>query len=703
MKNYPMKNTDGQPFYVAASDREAITAAMNDAAGEYDTIHTARAGMSSYQDFSDLTPNTSGRPGYTRNVYDAMNFAEKAPQKIKDIIRWTNRVYKRNGLIRNIMDIMGDFGSQGIRISHPDPRVQKFYRNWAMKVGMQERSERFLNLLYRNGNVVIRKQNARISLKQRAQLFKSIAKPEAKFETPNITKTEIPLSYIFLNPSTVEVVGNELACFANVKKYALKLPNTFVQRLNSPNLAAEEKALLASLPKEVQQSLRTGQEYLLPVDKTLVYHYKKDDWEPWAIPMLFALYDDILALEKLKLCDISAMDGATEHLRIIALGDLEHNMIPSRVQISKMKEILAANVGAGTKTVVWGPDIKLIESNVDIHNFLGSKKYEPVLNNIYGGLGIPPTLTGSFTAGGTTNNFVSLKTMVQRLEYGRDILTTFWYHEIYIVQQAMGLPEGAVIEFDFMDLGDSEAEKALLLQMSDRNLISDELLMNRFGHDMDIEESRIRRENSERDSGTRVEKSGQFFETQKDMKMERLAVQKGYVKPEDAGVSLKEIGERMRDKTRPEPVAKTPAGKAGRPKNAKDSTKRKTKTFKPKTKASVEIWANAAQNAIADVLNPAILKSYGKENMRKMTDAEIRTADKIKFGVLFSMEAFSPLTKENVLAAYKEAENLDADVYQSYKQLYRATSADLHRSLTTDEMRHIQTYLYSEVFNEDND
>ncbi len=262
-----MPDNDGQPFYAGASDIQAITAAMNDAASEYDGMMTSRASMSSYQDFSDLTPTTSGRPGYNRQVYNSMNFTEKAPTKIKDIIRWTNKVYKKVGLVRNIIDLMGDFGSQGIRISHPDPRTQKFLRNWADKVAMQERSERFLNYLYRNGNVVIRKQNARISLKQRAQLFKSIAKPEVKFETPSITKTEIPLSYIFLNPSTVEVVGNELACFANTKKYALKLPNTFVNKLNnSPGLQAEEKALIASLPKEIRESLKNGQEYLLPED-----------------------------------------------------------------------------------------------------------------------------------------------------------------------------------------------------------------------------------------------------------------------------------------------------------------------------------------------------------------------------------------------------------------------------------------------------
>ena len=46
---------------------------------------------------------------------------------------------------------------------------------------------------------------------------------------------------------------------------------------------------------------------------------------------------------------------------------------------------------------------------------LGSEKYTSVLNSIYAGLGVPPTLTGMATnGGGFTNNFISLKTLVER-------------------------------------------------------------------------------------------------------------------------------------------------------------------------------------------------------------------------------------------------------------------------------------------------
>ena len=87
--------------------------------------------------------------------------------------------------------------------------------------------------------------------------------------------------------------------------------------------------------------------------------------------------------------------------------------------------------------LVWGPELLFTESNSQVYRFLGSEKYQPVLTNIYAGLGIPPTLTGmASTGGGFTNNYISLKTLVERLEYGRGVLSDFWNQEIEIVQKA---------------------------------------------------------------------------------------------------------------------------------------------------------------------------------------------------------------------------------------------------------------------------
>ena len=130
--------------------------------------------------------------------------------------------------------------------------------------------------------------------------------------------------------------------------------------------------------------------------------------------------------------------------------------------------------------LVWGPELKFTESQSQVYKFLGGDKYQPVLTSIYAGLGIPPTLTGASSGGGYSNNFVSLKTLIERLEYGREVLSQFWRHEIKIVQKAMGFRLPAEIHFDSIILSDEAAQKKLLMDLADRDIISQETLLERF-------------------------------------------------------------------------------------------------------------------------------------------------------------------------------------------------------------------------------
>lgn len=699
-KNYPVQNAQAEPLYISVANLEAV----NEAASEYDAIFHSQA--SRYMSYDNLAPGISGRPGLTRSDYSKFRPDERVPTKIKEILKYSQEIYKKVGLIRNIIDLMGDFTIQGIRISHSDPRIQKFYRAWFDKISGVERSERFANNLYRSGNVVIRRQTANISLKQRAQLFRSSAKPDIKYEDIPIKKAEIPWRYIYLNPATIDVVGDNLSSFVDKKQYVLTVPQNFRSQITG-NIVDEDRELLKSIPREMLTAIRSGKPYLLPKDKTLVFHYKKDDWEAWATPMTYAILDDIIVLEKLKLADIAALDGAISNIRIFKLGSLQTTpaLMPSKAMAAKLKSVLSSHVAAGTIDLVWGPDIELIESKTEVYKFLGKEKYEPTLNNIFGGLGIPQTLTGSTGAGGTTNNFISLKTLIERLQYGRNILVDFWKKEIEIVQKAMGFAEPAYIEFDYMNMGDEAAERALYVQLWDRNLMSDELIKHKFGSNVSLEEARINREDGERTAKTRPPKSGQFFESQPEEQLKRIALQKGYVKPEQVGLTLKDVVQNVKDFTKPKlttkPTSKT--GIPGRPKNAKDTVQRKQKAFRPKTKASINLWASEAQTKIADILNPVILESFNKKNMRSLTVAESEAAEKVKFGVLFTLEPFSELNEKYIVEALNNSARLPAEVYSSYKETKVSSIADLNRQLTLDELRSIQTYLYSEVYSDSED
>ena len=694
-----------QAYVTWGDDLQSKEKALNEASkslSEFEVVQRTTGSSRQRLDFSNLDGNISGRPGLTRSDYDIFRPDEAVPEKLKNIIKAADSIYHRVGLVKNVIDLMGDFACQGVRLSHPNKRIQKFYRSWFEKINGYERSERFLNNVYRTGNVVINRQTAKISLKVTDKLYRSVASPDIIIndEPDRIEKREIPWKYTFIDPSYVDIVGGPLASFSGTKVYAITLPAALRRIINNPKNDYEQK-IVSELPPSIIESAKTKKAYVLDSDKTVVYHYKKDDWSPWAYPMIYSIMDDIFIIEKLKLADLAALDGAISNIRIFKLGNLEHKIAPTKAATAKLAQILGNNVGGGTMDLVWGPDIELLESKTTVHNFLGEGKYTPHLNSVYAGLGIPPTLTGTFGAAGTTNNFISLKTLTQRLQYGRKILMQFWKQEIALVQKAMGFRFPAKIEFDRMDLSNEDAEKALLIQLADRNIVSDELLQTLFGIDSDMEKTRINREFRERKSERYVPKSGPYYNPEFDKDIKKISLQTGIATPSQVGVELdkKKSGEKnllelKGDTMAPKgpPTSNSPVGVSGqgRPRNSKDTEQRKTKTFSPQTGAS-ELWALGAQDQISEILNPYLLDFYHKKNMRSLSNSEYIEAETTKAKILFSLNAFEEITEDLILS---KLSNINSEIvlnkYKEYNNTIKNMQSTLNRPLNAEEFKHIK-------------
>ena len=261
---------------------EVYTSAIQEAATASYTSRT--------RNFSDLTTSLSGKPGLRNSDYDYFRPDQAVPEKPKDIIAFARSSYRRIGLIRNAIDLMGDFACQGVRLVHPNKRVEKFYNDWFARVKGKETSERLCNLLFREANVPIRMYTAKINKNKRLEMQRSVASPDmtADIKISDFSKGELPWQYSFLDPLTVEVVGGQLASLASERKYMVKIPRNIANLIrklrNSTN--SLERELLNKIPSEILQAAENNQGVLLPPDKTFVYFYKKDDWQEWADPMV---------------------------------------------------------------------------------------------------------------------------------------------------------------------------------------------------------------------------------------------------------------------------------------------------------------------------------------------------------------------------------------------------------------------------------
>jgi len=656
--------------------------------------------------YDNLTTYQSGRPGLQKSDYDYFRSNERVPTKSKEIISFARKSYRQIGLIRNSIDLMGDFACQGIRLVHPNPRIERFYNDWFSRVKGSFVSERFCNLLFREANVVIRMKTAKLNKSKRLEMQKAVAEIDMKADLKEnlFKKGELPWQYNFLDPLLLDVVGGPLASMSGNYLYRMDIPKDLKRDLNKIKNSgdAREREMLKGIPKEFLDTTNSGKGIVLPEDKTFTYFYKKDDWQVWADPMTYACFDDLILYEKLKLADKAALDGAVNKIRVWKLGSLDHKLAPTPTAANALGSILGANTGGGTMDIVWGPDIELLETGTDVQRFLGEEKYRPTLMSIYSCLGIPPTLTGTFGASGTTNNFISLKTLTERLNYVRSILTEFWNYQIRAIQKSMGFRQSAQVEFDLTQLDDPASMMQLMINLADRNIISDEFIQRQIKAKPGIEEKRISNETKKRGRGKMQEKVSPYHAVDKDFSLEKIALQTGIASPSQVGLELdpKNPDEKnaleMRSKPQSEPKIEDnqSPGEPGRPKNSTDDTPRERRKFKPAIKAKTELWAKKAQAKISKITNPVLLDRFEKKNMRSLSSQQTQEAEKVKFEILCSLSPNSDVNEETIANAIKFGMK-DRSIHNECEQWISQASEDSEERLAIDEIRSIRASYYT--------
>ena len=703
--------SDSEAAYRSWSSKKDMEQAFAEWGSALQNSMISKGSYSSYRrDYSNLTTDLSGRPGLNQSDFDWFRPSDRVPTTPKEIMGFARYAYRRIGLIRNSIDLMGDFACQGVRLAHRNKQIDNFYKNWFNRVDGQAVSERLCNLLFREANVVIKMKTAKVNAKKRLEMQRAMAAIDMQIPDNNkFGKNELPWKYNFLDPLLVDVVGGPITSLTNNPRYTIKIPLTLSAHvnnlLNSSDINMQK--ILSEIHPDVLQSIKDGKQILLDPDKTFVYFYKKDDWQTWADPMTYACFRDLILYEKLKLADQAALDGAISKIRVWKLGSLEHKLAPTPSASQTLNSILGANVQGGTKDIIWGPDIELIETSTDVQGFLGEEKYRPTLMAIYAALGIPPTLTGTFGASGTTNNFISLKTLTERLNYVRNIVINFWEEQIKMVQKSMGFKFPATVEFDYMNLEDPASVMNILLSMADRNILSDEFVQRYVKANPEIENRRIDGENKKK-----TEKVSPFHQADQDFQLKKITLQTGLTSPSEVGLQLdeKKKGEdsvlTMRQKEAKQkqkgvgvpgrPEENTQTGEPGRPKNSNDTGPREQRTFKPALKASIQTWARDVQFKIAEIMNPGILQQFTKGNMRSLTSEEFDQAEEIKFNILMNLEPFTELTLENISNAMSKAFAQTHSI--QCKKWVHDTMADLNRKLSIDEIRNIRASYYADFY-----
>jgi hypothetical protein len=415
------------------------------------------------------------RTGHNRYNQDAQRPADKIPTDHADIILACQSIYRKIGMVRNIIDLMTDFAAEGLELQHTTRSQERFYREWARRVNLNGRAHDFMKLLMRDANVIVRRKNAFISKPVSREMTLTrgniadigvvdetkVADPPEKVKTTKkkVNKNEIPWKYTFLSPVVVEKIGGEVGKFFGSDSLGMKIPTLLASSIKNPKTDVE-KDFVKKLPAEVVQAVKKRGTNLVKLDMDRIYvdYYKKDDWEDWGTPFLYGVLEDVMFKEKMRLADMAALDGVINVIRLWKLGNSDQQILPTVTAVDKLIDILQHNQGGGVMDLVWDDMIDLTVEYPPTDKILGPDKYVSVNNDIVRGLGIPDSLIGGSDLGtrNAQSAFVQLKTLVERLEYVRSRAVRWMQGELRLVADAMGFKKIPAINFGIMSLRDEE-------------------------------------------------------------------------------------------------------------------------------------------------------------------------------------------------------------------------------------------------------
>jgi hypothetical protein len=523
-------------------------------------------------------------------------------------IAYAMEAYKGFGVVKNVIDLMCNFASEGIKIIHKAPKIQAFYRHWWDAIDGEGRVKDILRAYYKTSNVHIYTTMGKIDgfSYKKMRSARGTTEGETQTQDPNVLDTndpaspkrkelvdkersdpladkEIPWRYTILNPLQMDLRGSK---YFGQSEWVF-IPDEETKNEIKNRYSTEAADVLddteVNLPPEFTKLTQDGNAIVLDQAKLWVMHYMKDDHEDWADPMIWPVMNDILYKQQLRAMDMSVANSVINAITIFKLGDIANGFIADKRHFDKLGEML--RTPTYSHNIVWNDAIKMESNYPPIEKILSIDKYKSVDRDILAGLGIPGILIGGSEGGSYSNAFLQVRTLLERLEEGRREVLKWVNSQLRMIAEIMGHREIPIIKFGQMSLKDEQAEKTLILQLLDRNIISAERVHEVFDIETEIEIERMRREKQLIDEEDIMTKFGPFKDPMNMMDQEEMMDKtnefemqqidkQGEIKLQTDKMKLKQTGLPSQRKS----TTKT----AGRPSNTKGIPQAKKRNTKPK-------------------------------------------------------------------------------------------------------------------------
>lgn len=431
----------------------------HEAKAAHSTSTRQRANRSAYIERTNVYKNIDDGIIPFRN----QNYQNRSSLDIKDAVILCQKAYYNFAVFRNTIDLMTEFSIGNIFLRGGNKKSRDFIEAFLRKIDIDAIQDKFYREYFRSGNVFVYRFDGVIEGDE-ARKLSSLAAVNDKFR--------IPVRYVMLNPSDIQINGTLTYTTPNYKKVLTPFE---VERLRHPKTEEDKQMYKALDPqtKELVNSKNLGTSDIsvaIPIDLDRLYaiFYKKQDYEPFAIPMGFPVLEDLNWKKEMKKMDMAITRTVSQAVLLITMGDEPDKGGVNQQNLVNMQELFR-NESVG-RVLIADYTTKAEFIVPKIADLLDPKKYEIVDKDIL--IGLNNILFGSEKY---SNQMTKMEVFLKRLERAQqEFLSGFLIPEIKRLCKELGFRSYPTPIFDSIHLGEGAVTSRIFSRLVEIGVLTPE-------------------------------------------------------------------------------------------------------------------------------------------------------------------------------------------------------------------------------------
>jgi hypothetical protein len=378
------------------------------------------------------------------------SYSNKSTLDVRDAVILCQKAYWNVAIFRNTIDLMTEFSCSNIYFTGGNKKSKDFFTALFDKINLYSFQDRFFREYYRSGNVFIHRMDGKVKPSDLAKITQTFGGESIA------AKLKLPSRYIILNPADIQIAGS--LSFVSGSYYK-SLTDYELERLRHPK-TDEDREIVESLDPDIRKQIKTKtdvskgigiNQVLLPLssEKTVGIFYKKQDYEPFAVPMGFPVLEDINWKIEMRKMDMSITRTMQQAILLITMGTKPDDGGINQRNLEAMQQLFDhESVG---RVLIADYTTKAEFVIPDIAGLLDPKKYAQVDRDIQ--IGLNNILVSGDEKFANAN--VKVKVFIERLKQAREaFINEFLMPEIKRVSKDMGFRSFPRAVFEDIDIRD---------------------------------------------------------------------------------------------------------------------------------------------------------------------------------------------------------------------------------------------------------